>query len=71
MFSDESCFCLDANGSHMLVRRRLGERFAVCGIDTGHTPGVMVQGSISYYIRSTLDVIPITLTANFLRKIRD
>ncbi|GBL73243.1 hypothetical protein AVEN_159298-1 [Araneus ventricosus] len=64
---DESRFCLGASDGHVLVRRRPGERLQpTCRRPrhTGPTPGVMVWGAISYDSRSTLVVIPSTLTAN-------
>ncbi|GBM77573.1 hypothetical protein AVEN_186841-1 [Araneus ventricosus] len=51
----------------MLVRRRPGERLQPTCLrprHTGPTPEVMVRGAISYDSRSTLVVIPRTLTAN-------
>ena len=51
----------------MLVRRRPGERLEPSCLRRRHrgpTPGVMVWGAISYDSRSTLVVIPGTLTAN-------
>ena len=67
VFSDESRFCLCASDSRVLVRRRPGERLqpnCLLPRHTGPTPGVMVWGAISYDSRSTLVVIPNTLTAN-------
>ncbi|GBM19608.1 hypothetical protein AVEN_107286-1 [Araneus ventricosus] len=63
VFSDESRFCLGASA----VRRRPGERLQPTCLrhrHTGPTPRVMVWGAISYDSRSTLVVIPRTLTAN-------
>ncbi|GBN35379.1 Transposable element Tcb2 transposase [Araneus ventricosus] len=67
VFSDESRFCLVASDGRVLVRRRPGERLQPTCLrprHTGPTPGVMVCGAISYDSRSTLVVIPRTLTAN-------
>lgn len=67
VFSDESRFCLGASDGRVLVRRRPGERLQPNCLrprHTGPTPGVMVWGAISYDSRSTLVVIPNTLTAN-------
>jgi transposase len=67
VFSDESRFCLGASDGRVLVRRRPGERLQPSCLrprHTGPTPGVMVWGAISYGSRSTLVVIPHTLTAN-------
>lgn len=67
VFSDESRFCLGRSDSRVLVRRRPGERLLATCLrprHTGPTPGVMVWGAISYDSRSTLVVIPRTLTAN-------
>ncbi|GBN73285.1 Transposable element Tc1 transposase [Araneus ventricosus] len=67
VFSDESRFCLGASDGRVLVRRRPGERLQPTCLrprHTGPTPGVMVWGAISYDSKSTLVVIPRTLTAN-------
>ncbi|GBM76207.1 Transposable element Tc1 transposase [Araneus ventricosus] len=67
MFSDESRFFLGDSDGHVLVRRRPGERLQPACLRpryTGPTSGVMVWGAISYDSRSTLVVIPRTLTAN-------
>ncbi|GBL78096.1 hypothetical protein AVEN_143391-1 [Araneus ventricosus] len=67
MFSDESRFCLGASDGRVLVRRRPGEILKPTCLRPRHTgpaPGVMVWGAISYDSRSTLVVIPRTLTAN-------
>ena len=67
VFSDESRFCLYASDGRMLVRRRPGERLEPSCLrrrHTGPTPGVMVWGAMSYDSRSSLVVIPGTLTAN-------
>ncbi|GBM30418.1 hypothetical protein AVEN_202997-1, partial [Araneus ventricosus] len=67
VFSDESRFCLGADDGRVLVRIRSGERLQPTCLQprhTGPTPGVMVSGAISYHSRSTLVVIPRTLTAN-------
>ncbi|GBO29914.1 Transposable element Tc1 transposase [Araneus ventricosus] len=66
-FSDESRFCLGASDGRVLVRRRPGERLQPTCLwprHTGSTPGAMVWGAISYDTRSTLVVIPRTMTAN-------
>ncbi|GBL94645.1 Transposable element Tc1 transposase [Araneus ventricosus] len=67
VFSDERRFCLGGSDDHVLVRRRPGERLQPTCLrprHTGHTPGVMVWGAISYDSRSTLVVIPRTLATN-------
>ncbi|GBL79108.1 Transposable element Tc1 transposase [Araneus ventricosus] len=67
VFSDESRFCLGASDGRVWVRRRPGERLQPTCLrprHTGPTLGVMVWGAISYDSRSTLVVIPRTLTAN-------
>ncbi|GBN75642.1 Transposable element Tc1 transposase [Araneus ventricosus] len=67
LFSDESRFCLGASDGRVMVRRRPGERLQPTCLrprHTGPTPGVMVWEAISYGSRSTLVVIPRTLTAN-------
>ncbi|GBL72493.1 hypothetical protein AVEN_115405-1 [Araneus ventricosus] len=67
VFSDESRLCLVASDGRVLVRRRPGERLQPTCLQPGHTgstPGIMVWSSISYDSRSTLMVIPRTLTAN-------
>ena len=67
VFSDESRFCLGASDGRVLVRRRLGERLQPNCLRlrrAGPTPGVMFWGAISYGSRSTLVVIPNTLTTN-------
>ncbi|GBN61939.1 Transposable element Tc1 transposase, partial [Araneus ventricosus] len=67
VFSDESRFYLGASDDRVLVRRRPGERLQLTCLrprHTGSTPRVMVWGAISYDSRSTLAVIPRTLTAN-------
>ncbi|GBN34178.1 hypothetical protein AVEN_265569-1 [Araneus ventricosus] len=67
VFSDESRFCLDASDGRVLVRRRPGERLQPTCLRpryTGPTSGGMVWGAISYDSRSTLMVIPRTLTGN-------
>ncbi|GBM66194.1 hypothetical protein AVEN_55165-1 [Araneus ventricosus] len=67
VFSKESRFCLGASDGRVLVRRRLSERLQLTCLrprHTGRTPGVMVWGANSYDSRSTLVVIPRTLTAN-------
>ncbi|GBN74320.1 Transposable element Tc1 transposase [Araneus ventricosus] len=67
VFSDETRLCLGASDGHVLVRRRPGERLQPTCLrprHTGHTPGIMVRGAISYGSRSTLVVIPRTVTAN-------
>ncbi|GBM03329.1 hypothetical protein AVEN_256879-1 [Araneus ventricosus] len=67
VFSNERRFCLGASDGRVLVRRRPGERLQPTCLRTTHTgstPGVMVWGAISYDSRSTLVVIPRTLTAN-------
>ncbi|GBN12951.1 hypothetical protein AVEN_165564-1, partial [Araneus ventricosus] len=67
VFSDESRFCIGASDGCVLVRRRPGELLqptCMRPIHAGHTPGVMVWGTISYDSRSTLVIIPRALTAN-------
>ncbi|GFW90855.1 uncharacterized protein TNCV_2418481 [Trichonephila clavipes] len=67
VFSDESRFCLGASDSHVLVRRRPGELLQLNCLrprHTGPTTKVMVWGAISYDSRSTLMIIPNTLTTN-------
>ncbi|GBM44006.1 hypothetical protein AVEN_218154-1 [Araneus ventricosus] len=67
VFSDESRFCLGASDGCVLAKRRPGERLQpTCPRPkhTGPTPGIMVWGAISYDSRSTLMVIPRTLTEN-------
>ncbi|GBM96407.1 hypothetical protein AVEN_24713-1 [Araneus ventricosus] len=67
VFPDKSRFCLGASDGRALVRRRPGEHLQQTCLrsrHTGSTPGVMVWGAISYDSRSTLVVIPRTLTAN-------
>ncbi|GBL94676.1 Transposable element Tc1 transposase [Araneus ventricosus] len=67
VFSDESRFCLGASDGRVLVRRRPGERLQPPCLrprHTGPTPGIMGWGAISYDSRSTLVVIPRSLTAN-------
>ncbi|GBM10330.1 hypothetical protein AVEN_131069-1 [Araneus ventricosus] len=65
VFSDESRFYLGASDGRMLVRRRPGERLQPSCLRSRHTgPGTMVWEAISYDSRSTLEVIPWTLSAN-------
>ncbi|GBO19986.1 Transposable element Tc1 transposase, partial [Araneus ventricosus] len=67
VFSDESRFCLGANDGRVLVRRRPGECLQPTCLWPRHTepsPGVMLWGAIVYDSRSTLVIIPRTLTAN-------
>ncbi|GBL92756.1 hypothetical protein AVEN_119136-1 [Araneus ventricosus] len=67
LFSDESRFCLGASDGRVLVRKRPGECLQPTCLQPRHTrpiPGVMVWESISNDSRSTLVVIPRTLTAN-------
>ncbi|GBN42152.1 Transposable element Tc1 transposase, partial [Araneus ventricosus] len=67
VFSDESRFCLCASDGRVVVKRRTGQRLQPTCLQprhTGPTPEVMVWGAISYDSRSTLVVIPRTLTAN-------
>ncbi|GBN82670.1 hypothetical protein AVEN_103246-1 [Araneus ventricosus] len=67
-FSDERRFCLGASDGRMLVRRRTGERLQPTCLRPRHTgplPGYMVWETISYDSRSSLVVIPRTLTGNF------
>ncbi|GBN26918.1 hypothetical protein AVEN_111680-1 [Araneus ventricosus] len=64
-FSGERQFCLCASDGRVLVRRRPGEGMqptCLLPIHTGPTPGIMVWRAISYDSRSTLVVIPRTLT---------
>ncbi|GBL96936.1 hypothetical protein AVEN_182517-1 [Araneus ventricosus] len=67
VFSDGNRFWLGASDVRVLVRRRPGERLQPTCLrprHTGPTSGVMVWGAISYDSRSTLVVIPRTLTSN-------
>ncbi|GFS52863.1 translation factor GUF1 homolog, mitochondrial [Trichonephila clavipes] len=67
VLSDGSRFCLCASDVRVLVRRRPWERLQPNCLPprrTGPTPGVMIWAAISYDSRTTLVVIPITLTAN-------
>ncbi|GBN97222.1 Golgin subfamily A member 5 [Araneus ventricosus] len=67
VFSDESRFCLGASVFHVLVRRSRGKHLQPTCLRPRHTglaPRVMFWGAISYHSRSTLVVIPRTLTAN-------
>ena len=67
VFSYESRFCRGTSDGSVLVRRRPGESLQSNCLRPRHmgpTPGVMVWGTISYDSRSTLVVIPNTLTAN-------
>ncbi|GBN00262.1 hypothetical protein AVEN_160125-1 [Araneus ventricosus] len=67
VFSDENRFCLGASDGRVLVQRRPGERLQPTCLRPRHTgpiPGVLVWGAISYDSRSSLVVIPRTLTAN-------
>ncbi|GBM75879.1 Transposable element Tcb2 transposase [Araneus ventricosus] len=67
VLSDERQFCLCASDGRVLVRRRTCERLQpTCLLlrHTGPTPGIMVWRAISYDSRSTLVVIPRTLTEN-------
>ncbi|GFV34328.1 uncharacterized protein TNCV_4023431 [Trichonephila clavipes] len=62
MFFDESRFSLNASDGRVLVRKIPGERLR--HRHTGPTPDLMVWGAISYDGRSTLVIIPNTMTAN-------
>ncbi|GBO25194.1 Transposable element Tc1 transposase [Araneus ventricosus] len=67
VLSDESRFCLGARDGRVVVRRRSGERLQPTCLrprHTGPTPGLMIWGAIFYDSRSTLVVIPRTLTSN-------
>ncbi|GBN81409.1 hypothetical protein AVEN_58133-1 [Araneus ventricosus] len=67
VFYDESWFCLGASDGRVLVRRRPGERLQPTCLrprHTGPTPGVRIWGAVSCDSRSTLVVIPRTLTLN-------
>ncbi|GBN63918.1 hypothetical protein AVEN_135855-1 [Araneus ventricosus] len=67
VFSDESRLCLGDSDGRVLVRRRPGERRQPTCLRpryTGPTPGIMVWGAIFYHSRSTLVLIPRTLSTN-------
>ncbi|GBM00901.1 hypothetical protein AVEN_151363-1 [Araneus ventricosus] len=67
VFCYESRFCLGASDGRVLVKMRPGERLQPICLrprHTGPTSGVVVWGAISYDSRSTLVVIPRTLTSN-------